>query len=223
MQTRSILSPTNPLAWWTRRGKLALKADPSDSSPQPIQQDVSTLGTIAGRSVVQIITTRPTAAQPESPPQEKTLLVQVSGRQLFRELYRFDNRSGGWNPPFQPAGIYGSGSEAILATEDVVSRTQCAHGYWWFDSHGAHPVDFIPLLHAVSKVVPANGNYMPSNRNKVPCFAMRPQDNELRLLIQTKAPSCHACDFLGTLTAKYRIDHGRAIPVSVHFDPDEQP
>jgi hypothetical protein len=223
MQTRSIVSPTYPLAWWTHRDKLALKPDPSDTSFQPIQQDVSTVGTLAGHTIVQIITTRPTPVQPDSPPQEKTLLVQVSGGRQFQEIYLFDNRYGGWAPPFQAAHIYGSGPNAILATVDWESRIQDSEGYWWFDLRGAHPVDFTALLRAIAKVVPANGNYMPpANSNQLPYAAVL-EDNELKLLIQTKTPSCHACDFIGELKAKYRIDHGKAIPTSVHFDPDGQP
>jgi len=216
MQTRTIIAARHPLSWWTARDKSVMaKAGPGQSLP--IHQEVTTLGKIAGHDIIQIITV---LTYPEIHPQRKTLLVQVSPGHSLQQIYLLDDRNGAFAPA-QAAKIYGSGPNAILASVDWENRLERAQGYWWFDSRGAHPVDLRPLLRAVGSAIPANAaNRIPNDSNEVP-WAGTLGDKELIIEIkeETGQPSCNACDWIGQVKAQFRLDHGKAIPTSVHFDP----
>src|SRR5438034_5044004 len=41
--------------------------------------------------------------------------------------------------------------------------------------------------------------------------------------MQRKNAECHAWDYLGWVTARFRLDGYRAIPVSSHFEPYQEP
>lgn len=223
----------HPLSWWTQDalrldtdGMLHIGRGPSKvaASHYAFRSTVSTIGTLSGHKILQVVTSIyprneviasgwSNVGNPDN--QWKTLLVRSGDSEEYVELYRVQSSSGEYILPLKPAAIYGSGPDAILATNDPISGNGagCTDGYWWFDEAGAHAIDFSPLLKAVNRAVPRNTVYT-SN-----CWAMDPAKLELRAPIQRADAQCHACGWIGEVRARYKIEHGAALPVSVHFTP----
>jgi hypothetical protein len=224
------------LAWWTHdplqldeSGDLLIgpKADGGHNltaRDYQVQQKVTTLGTIADHRIVQVLTTihagprvvtfgGPAVDGP--PAQWKSLLVGV-GANRYVELYGLQSNWGLFK--IGSAGIYGSGSNSILGTDDPDGGNGggCSDGYWWFDKVGAHPVDFTKLEDAIRRAVPKEGAYMTR------CGALHPEEAYLESWVQRLDAKCHACGGLGTVHAHYRIQSGVAIPVSVRFEAETE-
>lgn len=196
---------------------------PFTASDYKVEQHVTTLGTLAGHKIVQIIlniTPGPRvvaqgfASEDGPPAQWKTLLVQTSDYRYI-EIYALRMDQSGLFQPYESAQIYGSGPNAILGTYDPDRGNGggCADGYWWFNHEGAHAVDFNPLYRAIGKAIPPNATYTPN------CWALHPEKSELRSGVQRSVAECHACGGLGEVHATYRIENSAAVPVSVRFDP----
>jgi hypothetical protein len=185
-----------------------------------VQQKVTTLGTIESHHIVQVITTIHAGprvatfgrAGVDGPPaQWKSLLVGV-GANRYVEIYALQSNWG----PFQigSAGIYGSGSGLILGTDDPDTGNGggCSDAYWWFDKTGAYPVDFTKLEDTIRRSIPKEGTY--TSR----CGALHPAEAYLESWVQRLDANCHPCGGLGTVHARYRIQSGVAIPISVRFE-----
>jgi len=227
----------HPLSWWTRNplrldasgdlllGKAAPDGHVVTTQDYRVQQKVTYLGAISSHRIVQVLTTihpgprvisADWATAGEPPTEWKSLLVGT-GKQ-YEEIYTLQAESGLFQP-LKAAAIYGVGSNSILATydPDTGNGGGCADGYWWFDKAGTHLVDFSPLLQAISRALPKNSTYTPN------CWALHPEKSELKSWVQERDAKCPACGGLGMVEARYRIERGVAIPVSVRFQSEEQP
>lgn len=191
-----------------------------------VDQQVTTLGTLSGHRIVQILSTihaRPAlvisgASLSGNPPtQWKILLVQDGPGDHYVEIYRLQAGSGLFMP-LRSAAIYGTGLNTILGTYDPDNGNGggCSDGYWWFDRSGAYPVDFSPLTHAISAEAPPQSTF--ASR----CWALHPEQSELVSNLQRIDAKCHACGYMGHVTAKYRIEHGRAIATSIRVTDTEE-
>jgi hypothetical protein len=234
-ETQDVPAP-HSLAWWTHdplrldeSGDLLIgtKADgvhTLTALDYQVQQRVTTLGTIADHRIVQVLTTihagphvviygQPAADDP--PAQWKSILVGVGANQ-YVEIYGVQSDWSGWK--IDSAEIYGSGVNSILGTDDLASGNGggCSDGYWWFDKAGAHPVDFTKLEDVIRRAVPKEGTY--TSR----CWALHPGEAYLESWVQRIDAKCHACGGLGTVHARYRIESGVAIPVSVRFEAEKE-
>ena len=192
-----------------------------------LDQTVTTLGTLAGHKIIQImllIHPGPHAliqgitVDPDNPDalntQWKTLLMQSGTGDSYRQIYGVQFSMGtAW--PFKSAAIYGTGNDRILTTyePDTGNGGGCWEGYWWFNRAGPHPVDFSPLDRAVRQKIPANTGY--TGR----CGAIDPKTNSIQSGVQRLDAKCHACGFVGEVSATYRIQHGKAQPIAVTFTP----
>jgi hypothetical protein len=234
-ETHDVPVP-HSLAWWTHNplrldesGHLLMgtKADgvhTITTRDYQVQQKVTTLGTIKGHRIVQVLTTIHAGphvviygerATDDPPAQWKNLLVEV-GSNRYVEIYglQFD-----WiRSHIGSAGIYGSAPDSILGTYDPSDGNggYCSEGYWWFDAAGEHPVDFTALENAVGRAIPKEGTYTRS------CSALNAAESRLDSWVQRIDAKCHTCGGLGTVHARYRIQKGVAIPVSVHFEAENE-
>jgi hypothetical protein len=77
-------------------------------------------------------------------------------------------------------------------------------------------VDFTKLEDAIRRAVPKKGTY--TSR----CWALHPGEAYLESWVQSIDAKCHACGGLGTVHARYRIESGVAIPVSVRFEAEKE-
>jgi len=226
----------HPLSWWTSdplrldaSGDLMIGIAANDGQTVTAQdyrvnQAVLNIGAIDGWRIVQILTTIDPgsrivasgwAGAGTPPTQWKSLLVQDGAADRYIEIYTLQAESGLF-VPMKPAAIYGTGPESILGTydPDTGNGGGCDDGYWWFDKAGVHPVDFSPLERAIRAVLAKNSTY--TSR----CWALHPEKAELQSWVQRADAECHACGGLGTVYARYRIERGAAIPVSVRFEPE---
>lgn len=205
------------LEWWTQDERKVFKIwNPSGGSP--VRQKITTLGILSGHRVIQVLTTQSSPPDPETldshVSQMKSLLVQVAHSRRYAEIYRLEDASG-FFLALQPAAVYGSGQNTVLDSFDEFEKS-CIDNYWWFNASGAYPVDFSPVQRAISQAIPAEGIYYS-------CWYVHPEKAEWDLAVQSRNRSCTSCDFMGEVVAKYRIDRGTAIPVSVRFHPGQMP
>ena len=76
-------------------------------------------------------------------------------------------------------------------------------------------MDFSPLKEAIGRALPRDSTYTSH------CGALDPKKAELQSWVQKADAECHACGGLGTVYARYKIEEGVAIPVSVRFEPEK--
>ena len=226
------------LIWWTRdplrldaSGDLMIGMAAQDGQivtarDYQVRQEVTGIGTLAGHKIVQILTKIDAgprivasgwATAGQAPTQWKSLLVQVANEGQYIEIYELQADSGLYMP-MTPAAIFGIGPDAILGTfdPDTGNGGGCDDGYWWFDKNGAHEVNFSPLYEAIARALPRGSTYARG------CEALHPDKSELRSWVQKSDADCHACGGLGEIQAEFKIEHGAALPVSVHFEPEKQ-
>ncbi len=227
----------HPLSWWTSdplrldtSGDLMLGFKAKDGQPLTakdyiLEQKITTVGMLAGHKILQVLTTihpgpRVIAAgfaahDDNNSGEWKDLLVSTGTSNTFVEIYALHFDVGGSIKP-TTAEIFGSGSSAVLGTNDPVTGNGglCFDGYWWFDKKGPHEVDFSPLIAAVSHAIPPNATFT-SN-----CWALHPKSLELSSWVQRRDAGCQACGGLGEVHATYRIEQGAAKPLSVTFEPE---
>ena len=208
-----------------------------------VEQKVTNLGIVSNHPIVEVITTiyaRPSlvldtskledvgppvslASQP--PTQWKSLLVKAPAddrkvapqADRYFEIYRLQ-ADGGLFLSLSSASIYGVGPDAILGTFDPSTGNggHCSDEFWWFDAAGAHPVDFSQLDRTIRDALPPDTVY--TSR----CWALHPEESRLQSGVQRRNATCNACDWVGEITATYRIRQGAALPVSVHFQPQPE-
>jgi hypothetical protein len=225
-------SQSHPLTWWTHNpleldetGDLKIGPSALTAHDYRVLQTVTTLGTISGHKVLEILTTIHASPRVltfggpsvDGPPARwKSLLVQT-GPDRYQDIYALQDNWGSYVAG--TAGIYGTGSNAILGTNDPGSGNggTCSDAYWWFDKSGPHPVDFTKLQEAISNAIPKGSTYLGG------CANLHPKDSSLDSWVQAGDAKCHGCGGLGTVHAHYTIQNGVAIPGSVSFQPDPNP
>jgi len=223
---------SHPLEWWTRNPlRLDTSGDLMVGYPAAggvitvrdyvVERKVTEVGVLAGHRIMQmILTIHPGSrvidagyASGEVPDgQWKSLLVQDRPGDHYIEIYGLRYDVGGLMT-MNNAAIYGVGPDAVLGSfdPDTGNGGGCADGYWWFDQSGVHEVNFGPLIGAIDKAVPQEGRFTPR------CWALQPKESELSSGVQRKDATCHACGWIGKVEARYRIEHGSAVPVSVRY------
>lgn len=221
----------HPLAWWTHNplkldesgdlllGRTANGGHLLTAQDYRVRQKVTTLGTIQGHRIVQVLTTIHAGPRAitfggpdvnDPPTQWKSLLVGVNANR-YVEIYALQSNL------FQigSAGVYGLGPNAFLGTydPDTGNGGGCSDAYWWFDKAGAHPLDITKLQEAIRRATPKNGIY------GTQCWALHAGAANLEIeVLPRNEVRCHACGGLGVVNASYRIQKGVAIPGSVKFN-----
>lgn len=232
----------HPLTWWTQN-PLRLDEDRSllfgikaadghiiSARDYSFEQKVTTLGTISGHRIVEVITIihelpslvlaklpdrEPPQPSGDVPPtQWKSLLVEADASDRYVEIYRLQAEYGTYQPMIS-ATILGTGENAILRTFDPSNGNGggCSEGYWWFDKSGAHDVDFSPFDRAIAGAQPPATTAWPH------CSALASNNDEVRVGVQRAGVNCHACGWLGEIVATYQFKQGQATPTSIHFVP----
>lgn len=232
-------SAPHPLSWWTQNplqhdasGDLMLGYPGHDGHPitaedYHLDKNVTTIGVLSGHRILQIILSMhpgprvnsPADVISDAPPVEwKDLLVQMGRGDRYVQIYGLHYDESGLLVKLAPAAIYGAGANAILGTydPDTGNGGGCFDGYWWFDKAGAHPIDFSSLIRSIAKAIPENATFTPR------CWALHPKSSVIESGVQQRDAACHACGGLGTVRARYRVNHGRAVPLSVRFTPEKQ-
>lgn len=168
------------------------------------------VGTLSGFRVVEILYEFGDRRQPELEKLRwKSILVQ-NGRELYVEVYRLQAYL---RAPLTPAKLVHVGDELVLMTQDSDGGNGggCWEGYWWFDADGPHAIDFSPLIQEITKHIPPASTFWST------CWALHLEDREVKSYIQKADAKCRSCDFLGEVTAHFRLHGGTAEATDVNF------
>lgn len=101
----------------------------------------------------------------------------------------------------------------MLATRDSDGGNAggCWDDYWWFDASGPHQLDFSAVDSAVTQHIPAGAHF------SARCDQLRLEQSEIESPVQAGDARCHACDWIGKISVKFRLEGWHAEPVAVEY------
>jgi hypothetical protein len=180
-----------------------------------IEPMVRPVGVLAGYRIVDVL--YDVTKRNESGPSEvawKSILVNI-GPDRYKEIFHL--QASGGAPSLKPSSIVTSGRERVLATMDFDGGVGggCWEGYWWFDRAGPHALDFSPLKVAIEKRIPQNARFSTS------CSDLDLKSALVRSGVQKIHPECHACDWVGEVSARFRLSGPIVEPLTIEFKPSE--
>lgn len=178
----------------------------------PIRAAVKTVGVLAGYRILDVLYFINSSEKPDQFQAEwKSILVQV-GADRYREIFHL--QASGSPPPLQSSRIIQLGGERVLTTMDSDGGIGggCWEGYWWFDRSGPHDLDFSRLQSAMSERLPKG-----SHLDGITCSQLDLKSGRAQSAVQRVNAECSACNFIGEVTAQFRL-HGAIVePVAVTF------
>jgi len=142
----------------------------------------------------------------------KSILVQV-GPDRYKEIFHL--QASGGPPSLKPSSIINSGNERVLATMDSDGGNGggCWEGYWWFDRAGPHPLDFTRVESAMQQRIPKQTLFFGS------CSDLDLKSQLIQSGVQKAHAECHACDWVGEVTGRFRLAGAVAEPIAIDFKP----
>ncbi len=140
----------------------------------------------------------------------KSILVKV-GPDEYREIFSLNAYYAGVS--LSRSRIIGD----VLVTMDPDGGNggSCWEQYWRFDRSGPHLLDFSRIGKAIMAAVPSNTNF------QMTCSALDVEARQIRTNVQKNDARCHACGWVGQVTARFRLDGPVLQPVSVRFEPKQ--
>jgi hypothetical protein len=142
----------------------------------------------------------------------KSILVRV-GPDRYKEIFHL--QASGGAPSLKPSSIVRSRRERVLITMDFDGGVGggCWEGYWWSDRTGPHPLDFSHLEAAMEHRIPEN------TRFSIQCSNLDLKSGLARSGVQKLHAECEACDWIGEVTARFRLAGRIAEPLDINFKP----
>jgi hypothetical protein len=165
---------------------------------------VKPVGVLAGYRVVDVLyypSPRANASVTEA--KWKSILVQT-GTDRYVEIFHL--QAFYTTASVEPSRILHSSNEAVLVTMDLDGGNGggCWEGYWWFDSTGPHPLDFSRLETAIRERLSAA--HQEDARVQISCSNLNLNSQQVNSGVQKSQAQCQACDRVGKLTARFRLD-----------------
>jgi hypothetical protein len=181
-----------------------------------IRTEVKPVGVLGGYPILDVlyyVNSRETNAKPTDV-KWKSILVQV-GQNRFKEIFHL--QAFYTTVSIEPSRIVQSGAERVLSTMDGDGGNGggCWEGYWWFDRTGPHRLDFAALSVAIGERVPKRTYY------QISCSYLDLEAQEVKAAVQKIPATCHACDWIGEFTARFRLDGASAVPLEIQFKPTD--
>lgn len=216
----------HPLAYFTANPFLRDEADDlcglctaeyESAQHYSIRAEVKPVGALAGYRIVDVlyyVGSRELNAK-LTDVKWKSILVQV-GPDRFKEIFHLSTFYT--TVSVEPSRIIRSGTEQVLSTmdRDGGNGGGCWEGYWWFDKAGPHLLDFAGLSKAIWERVPKQTAY------QISCSSLNLETQEVKAAVQKIPATSHACDWIGSFRARFRLDGAKAIPLDVQFMPAAQ-
>ncbi len=217
----------HPLSYYTANpflrddgNLLCMKCDTADGKAATAEQYAFALhqrqvGTLAGFNILEISYQFTDRQQRDAGDVWwKSILVQTKkDTDEYAEIYHLQT----WMRPddLKPTEILHASNEDILGTRDFEGGNggYCWETYWWFDDAGPHEVDFSAVVSAMDKRVPVHTTY------RSDCWALNISKEEISSPVQKGDAQCHACDYVGTVTAHFQFKGASAEPRKVEFRP----
>ena len=202
-------SAAHPLAYFTQNPSLR------DGSALSYRADVKVqhVGVINGLPVLEVNYTF-TAKNDDSIVTWISILVET-GPKAYNEIYHLQ-ADVGIALPIEPARIVQvPGGDVLMINNSALGNGGgCYEGYWRVNASGNTQIDFSPLRKAVQAHLPADTTYTPS------CGALDLDNQLLKSGVQKIKSECHACDWVGEITAHFRLEGDRAEATDVTFKPN---
>ena len=213
----------HPLAYFTANPFLRDDGDefcelctPAGRAKSVLQYSIRTVvrqvGSLEGYAIFDVLYYAARRGDPPADVNWKSILVQV-GPDRYREIFHL--QAFYTTISIQPSTIVLSGSERVLATmdSDGGNGEGCWEGYWWFDRAGPHPLDFSRLDAAIHSRIPRQ------TRFAITCSNLDLKSQSIQSGIQKLDAQCHACDWVGTVTAHFRLAGPVVEPIAIDFEP----
>ena len=190
----------------------------ASSQKYTIRSMVKPVGVLAGYTVVDVLyypSPLALANASVTAAKWKSILVQT-GTDRYREIFHL--QAFYTTASVEPSRIIQSGNEPVLVTMDLDGGNGggCWEGYWWFDSTGPHPLDFSRLEAAIRERLSAA--HQEDARVQISCANLNLKSQQVNSGVQKSHAQCRACDWVGKLTARFRLDGVQ--PVAVEFYPE---
>ncbi|HZU28245.1 MAG TPA: hypothetical protein VFA04_22140 [Bryobacteraceae bacterium] len=145
----------------------------------------------------------------------KSILVRT-GPDRWLEIYHLE--AAYVVTELTPVRIVKASDEPVLATMDSDGGNAggCFEAYWWFDSSGAHEIDFSAVRAGIAKRLAPGARFMTG------CANLDLGHQEIRAAVQKQDAECHACGWIGEVTARFRLAGARAESAQISFRPTSQ-
>lgn len=216
--------PPHPLNYFTANpflrddgNDLCVLCTPEDRAKSALRYSIRVVvrpvGTLAGYRILDVLYNGSQLDHPGSAEINwKSILVRV-GPNRYKEIFHL--QESGTTRPIEPSSIISSGSERVLATmnSDGGNGGGCWDGYWWFDRAGPHSLDFSRVEAAIKRGLPEN------TRFSIQCSNLDLKSELIRRGVQESDAQCHACDWIGEVTARFRIAGPIVEPTAINFKP----
>ena len=179
---------------------------------------VKPVGVLAGYRVVDVLYyPSPLASASVTGAKWKSILVQT-GTDRYMEIFHL--QAFYTTASMEPSRILQSGNEPVLVTMDLDGGNGggCWEGYWWFDSTGPHPLDSFRLETAIRERLSVA--HQEDARFQISCSNLNLNTQQVNSGVQKSQAQCRACDRVGKLTARFRLDGALVQPVAVEFYPE---
>ncbi|HMH16367.1 MAG TPA: hypothetical protein VK578_24930 [Edaphobacter sp.] len=143
-----------------------------------------------------------------------SILVETAP-QAYNEIYHLQ-ADGGIALPIEPSRIVHvpGGDILMINNSDGGNGGGCYEGYWRITASGNTQVDFSPLQKAITDHLPANTIFISS------CWALHLDKQLIKSGVQKIDAKCHACDWMGEVTAHFHLEGNRAEATDVTFKPN---
>jgi hypothetical protein len=202
-------SAAHPLAYFTQNSFLRDDSALSYRTNVKVQH----VGAISGLPVLEVDYTF-TDKDDDSNVTAISVLVGT-GPHAYNEIYHLQ-ADVGIALPIKPARIVHvpGGDVPMINNSALGNGGGCYEGYWRVTASGNTQIDFSPLRKAVEARLPADTTYTPS------CGALDLDNQMIKSGVQKIKAECHACDWVGEITAHFRLEGDRAEPIDVAFQPN---
>ncbi len=189
--------------------------DASACGNQKVKVSREDLGSLSGKSIVQIVYAVESQKNPtsQSQPYWKSIVIETRPG-MYRELLLLRNEGNFWVGPPSAAEILNAGTTKLLVTKDkTTSRDMwCSGEFWVLGESGATLADFSEVTAAVHRAIPKGAQDITPM-----CAAVNPRAFELRSDVQRIKRDCAACDLEGHVFVKFKFEGQRAVPISTSF------
>jgi len=221
------ISSAHPLAYFTRNPFLrddssslctdcrSAEGKANSASNYKANVKVRQVGVLSGLPVLEVDYAF-TDRQDDSFIERWISILVETGPHAYNEIYHLQVE-GGIALPIKPARIVQvpGGDILMINNSDGGNGGGCYEGYWRITGSGNTQIDFSPLRKAVEAHIPAGTTYTSS------CLALDLDNHMLRSGVQKANPECHACDWVGEVTAHFRLEGDGAEATDVVYQPQQ--
>lgn len=187
------------------------KSKTESAKSYTVSTEMHDVGTLSGFRIVDILYQFIDHRRPELGKMGwKSILVQ-KGPDKYVEIYHL--QASYTTARLTPSRLVHVGDEIVLMTQDSDGGNGggCWEAYWWFTRSGPHAVDFSPLIQEITKHVPRGATFWTT------CWALHLEKQEVHSYVQDANAKCRACDFVGEVTAHFRLNGAVAESTDVDF------